>query len=196
MSPHVQGFLSFNQPEARRFLKHLLQLRCSNVETHQTNTELAIRASNKGGPNSISKNHTNFRCQKRTKTSLLFCLMKEVPCFQSLQSRRFIFFFLRCGRSRSKARSLHENKQLSRKLQHGHGWSHANWQIMTTKHKTPQPKGKTQIPQPDLRLTITRTAKQTAKGARAQQKQPQKICQGHSGENPLCRKLKNMQQTN
>ena len=51
---------------------------------------------------------------------------------------------------------------------------------MTTKHKIPQPKGKTQIPQPDLRLTITRTAKQTAKGARAQQKQPQKICQGHS----------------
>ena len=67
------------------------------------------------------------------------------------------FFFLWCGRSRSKARSLHENKQLSRKLQYGHRWSHANWQIMTTKHKTPQPKGKTQIPQPDLRLTITRT---------------------------------------
>ena len=108
----------------------------------------------------------------------------------------WFFFFLRCGRSRSKARSLHENKLLSRKLQHGHRWSHANWQIMTTKHKTPQPKGKTQIPQPDLRLTITRTAKQTAKGARAQQKQPQKICQGHSGENPLCRKLQNMQQTN
>ena len=90
------------------------------------------------------------------------------------------FFPLRYGRPRSKARSLHENKILSRKLQHGHRWSYANWQIMTTKHKIPQPKGKTQIPQPDLRLTITRTAKQTAKGARAQQKQPQKICQGHS----------------
>ena len=48
--------------------KHLLQLRCSmfHVETHETNTELAIRASNKGGPNSVSKKHINFRCQKRT----------------------------------------------------------------------------------------------------------------------------------
>ena len=87
------------------------------------------------------------------------------------------FFSLWCGRSRSKARSLHENKLLSRKLQHGHRWSHENRQIMLTKHKTPQTKGKTQIPQPDLRLTFTRTAKQTAKGARAQQKHPQKICQ-------------------
>ena len=51
------------------------------------------------------------------------------------------FFFLWCGRSRSKARSLHENKLLSRKLQHGHRWSHANWQIMTTKHKRPTTKG-------------------------------------------------------
>ena len=43
------------------------------------------------------------------------------------------FFFLWYGRSRSKARSLHENKLLSRKLQHGHRWSHANWQIINTK---------------------------------------------------------------
>ena len=43
------------------------------------------------------------------------------------------FFFLRYGRSRSKARFLHENKLLSRKLQHGHRWSHANWQIINTK---------------------------------------------------------------
>ena len=58
------------------------------------------------------------------------------------------------------------------------------------KHTPPKTQGKTQIPQPDLRLTIQRTAKQTANGARAQQfqqKQPQKICQGHSGKNPLCR---------
>jgi len=61
----------------------------------------------------------------------------------------------------------------------------------------PQTQGKPQIPQPDLRLTIRKTAKQTANGARAQQEKPQKICQGHSGNNPLCRnKLKNMQQTN
>ena len=43
-----------------------------------------------------------------------------------------------------------------------------------TKTQTTKPKGKTQIPQPDLRLTIQGTAKQTAKGARAQQKQTQK----------------------
>ena len=82
--------------------KHLLQLPCSNIETHQTNTELAIRASNQGGPNSVSKTHINFRYQKRTQNyplylaclghdnlSLSVLLMKEVPCFQSLQSRRF-----------------------------------------------------------------------------------------------------------
>ena len=68
--------------------------------------------------------------------------------------------------------------------------------------KSPQPKnkpktqGKTQIPQPDLRLTIQKTAKQTANGARAQPEKPQDLPR-HSGENPLCRnKLKNMQQTN
>jgi len=83
-------------------------------------------------------------------------------------------FSLWYGRSRSKARSLHENKLLSRKLQHGHRWSHANWQIIKTKKQNTPQKGKTQIPRPDLRLTFPRTAKQTAKGARAQQKQPQK----------------------
>ena len=98
------------------------------------------------------------------------------------------FFSLWYGRSRSKARSLHEKKLLLRKLLHGHRWSHAARQIkQKPKHNPPKTKGKTQIPQPDLRLTIQRTAKQTANGARAQQKQPQKICQGHSGKNPLCR---------
>jgi len=84
------------------------------------------------------------------------------------------FFSLWFGRSRSKARSLHENKLSSIKLEHGHRWSHVNRQIIKnqeTKHTTKN--GKTQIPRPDLRLTVPRTAKQTAKGARAQQKQPQ-----------------------
>ena len=53
-------------------------------------------------PTPSSKNHINFRCQKRTQKlapctaclghdnlSLSVLLMKEVPCFQSLQSRRF-----------------------------------------------------------------------------------------------------------
>ena len=97
------------------------------------------------------------------------------------------FFFLWCGRSRSKARSLHEKKLFKKTST----WtkvvacSVANHQNQNTNHQ--KHKGKTQIPQPDLRLTIQKTAKQTAKGARAQQKQPQKICQGHSGKNPLCR---------
>ena len=63
------------------------------------------------------------------------------------------------------------------------------------KHK-PKTRGKTQIPQPDLRLTIQKTAKQTANGARAQPEKPQDLPRD-SGKNPLCRnKLKNMQQTN
>ena len=50
------------------------------------------------------------------------------------------FFFLWYGRSRSKARSLHENKLSSIKLQHGHRWSHANWQIIKTKKQNTPPK--------------------------------------------------------
>jgi len=53
-----------------------------------------------------------------------------------------------------------------------------------------------QIRQPDLRLTIQKTAKQTANGARAKPEKPQKIFQD-TVENPLCRnKLTNMQQRN
>ena len=111
----------------------------------------------------------------------------------------FFVFFLWYGRSRSKARSLHEKKLLVRKLLHGHMDAGGHMQLGKSnkpKHN-PQTQGKTQIPQPDLRLTIRKTAKQTANGARAQQEKPQKICQGHGGNNPLCRnKLKNMQQTN
>ena len=44
-----------------------------------------------------------------------------------------LFFFLRSGRSRSKARSLHETKLLVRKLLHGRRWSHEAWQITTRK---------------------------------------------------------------
>ena len=36
-----------------------------HINVTQTNTELALRASNKGGLNSVSKNHLSFRCQKR-----------------------------------------------------------------------------------------------------------------------------------
>ena len=76
-------------------------------------------------------------------------------------------------------------------------WCLANHNLKNNQNTNNQKQGKTQIPQPDLRLTIRKTAKQTANGARAQQEKPQKICQGHSGKNPLCHnKDKNMQQTN
>jgi hypothetical protein len=63
----------------------------------------------------------------------------------------------------------------------------ANHNSKNQQHTNKRNQGKTQIPQPDLRLTIRKTAKQTANGARAQQETTQKICQGHSGKNPLCR---------
>ena len=128
-------------------------------------------------------------------TSQIFVWRNKAFIFfqkSDIKSHCSFFFSLWYGRSRSKARSLHEKKLLVRKLLHGRRWSHAAWQIITTKTQ-----GKTQIPQPDLRLTIRKTAEQTANGARAQQEQPQKICQGHSGKNPLCRNtLKTLQQTN
>ena len=65
---------------------------CRSASASHKNTALAIRASNKGGPNSVSKNHISFRCQKRTQKlvpctclsrswqSFPFCyVMKEVP---------------------------------------------------------------------------------------------------------------------
>ena len=80
-------------------------------------------------------------------------------------------------RSRSKARSLHEKKLLLRKLPHGHRWSHAAWQIIKTKTKTTKNKRQDADP-PARQQSKQRTGQE-------QQKQPQKICQGHSGKNPL-----------
>ena len=106
-------------------------------------------------------------------------------------------FFLWYGRSRSKARSLHEKKLLLRKLLHGHRWSHAAWQIIKPKHKPPKTQGKTQISQPDLRLTIKRTAKQNSERGKSPTETTTKDLPRHSGKNPLCRnRLKNLQQTN
>ena len=61
------------------------------------------------------------------------------------------FFFLWYGRSRSKARSLHEKKLLLRKLLHGHRWSHAALanQIKT---KTQTTKNKRQDADPPARF--------------------------------------------
>ena len=57
-----------------------------------------------------------------------------------------VFFFLWSGRSRSKARSLHEKKLLVRKLLHGRRWSHAAWQIITTKTQTQKNKARRRSP--------------------------------------------------
>ena len=108
------------------------------------------------------------------------------------------FFFLWYGRSRSKARSLHENKLFSRKLQHGHRWSHANWQIINT--KTQNTTTKRQDADPPARFASHHPKDSEANSERIKsptETTTKKICQGHSGKNPLCRhRLKNMQQTN
>ena len=52
------------------------------------------------------------------------------------------FFFLWFGRSRSKARSLHETKLLIRKLLHGRRRSHEAWQIITRKTTNTPPTNK------------------------------------------------------
>ena len=108
------------------------------------------------------------------------------------------FFSLWYGRSRSKARSLHETKLLVRKLLHGRRWSHEAWQIITRKTthtQTAKNWARRRIPS-QICVLPSQDSEANSKRGKAQQKQPQKICQGHSGENPLCRKLKNMQQTN
>ena len=107
------------------------------------------------------------------------------------------FFFLWYGRSRSKARSLHEKKLLVRKLLHGRRWSHAAWQIMTTKTQTKKHKVRRRSPS---QICVSPSKRQQSKqrtGQEPNKKQPKKICQGHSGKNPLCRnELKTLQQTN
>ena len=103
-------------------------------------------------------------------------------------------FFLWYGRSRSKARSLHEKKLLLRKLLHGHWWSHAAWQIIKTKTQTT--KSKRQDADPPARFASYHTKNSEANSQRDQSptKKPTKDLQGHSGKNAL--KNKNMQQTN
>jgi len=63
-----------------------------------------------------------------------------------------------------------------------------------SKHN-PQTQGKTQILQPDLRLTIRKTAKQTA-GARAQQEKHKRFAKNTEEKPTVSHKLQNMQQTN
>ena len=74
-------------------------------------------------------------------------------------------FFLRYGRSRSEARSLHEKKQF--KISSIDTCGHVGWQIKSTnKTQTQTTRGETQIPQPDMRFAIQQRNKAKANGAR------------------------------
>ena len=106
------------------------------------------------------------------------------------------FFFLWYGRSRSKARSLHEKKLLVRKLLHGRRWSHAAWQIKTTKTQT---KNTRQDADPPARFAShhQKDSKANSERGKSPTRKTTKDLPRHSGKSPLCRnKLKNMQQTN
>ena len=83
-------------------------------------------------------------CHGQQKITVRRCIMSLRPngvqCQEPLCYRTnchvkeiHVFFSLRFGRSRSKARSLHETKLLVRKLLHGRRWSHEAWQITTRK---------------------------------------------------------------
>ena len=57
------------------------------------NTALAIRASNKGGPNSVSKNHINFRRQRRTqKLAPCTCFSWSWQSFPSVMLMKDLLF--------------------------------------------------------------------------------------------------------
>ena len=107
------------------------------------------------------------------------------------------FFSLWYGRSRSKARSLHEKKQLLRKLLHGHRWSHAAWQIIKTQTQTT--KNTRQDADPPARFAShhQKDSKANSERGKSPTETTTKDLPRHSGKNPLCRnRLKNLQQTN
>ena len=108
-----------------------------------------------------------------------------------------VFFSLWHGRSRSKARSLHEKKLLLRKLLHGHRWSHAAWQIIKTKTQTT--KNTRQDADPPARFAShhQKDSKANSERGKSPTETTTKDLPRHSGKNPLCRnRLKNLQQTN
>ena len=132
--------------------------------------------------------------------SLSLCLSLSVCLCPRRRCCKKDFFFRRFGRSRSKARSLLETKLLIRKLLHGRRWSHEAWQIITRKI-TNTPTNKTtarrRSPSQICVLPFERQQSKQPTGPEPNKKKPQEICQGHSGENPLCHNRdKNMQQTN
>ena len=87
-----------------------------------------------------------------------------------------------CGRSRSKARSLHENKLLSKKLQHGHRWSHANWQIIKTKKQNTPTKRQDADPPARYASHLPKDSEANSeRGKSPTETTTKKICQRHSG---------------
>ena len=108
-------------------------------------------------------------------------LRDEIACMD----RWIGFFSLWCGRSRSKARSLHENKLLSRKLQHGHRWSHANWQIIKTKKQNTPTKRQDADPPARFASHLPKDSEANSeRGKSPTETTTKKNCQRHSGTNP------------
>ena len=127
----------------------------------------SLLLSTREAPDSVSKNHINFQVPKTNPRPALapgqsfpFCSRNEgapvipKPAIEALQkywhkdkarlagTRNFQILLLKFLKSwqLSKARSLHENKLSSIKLQHGHRWSHVNRQIIKTKKQNTPPK--------------------------------------------------------
>ena len=123
-------------------------------------------------------------------------LTREDPApLRSRAIRRLVFLWY--GRSRSKARSLHEKKLLLRKLLHGHRWSHAAWQIIKTKTQTT--KNTRQDADPPARFAShhQKDSKENSERGKSPTETTTKDLPRQIGKNPLCRnRLKNLQQTN
>ena len=104
-------------------------------------------------------------------------------------------FFFRSGRSRSKARSLHETKLLVRKLLHGRRWSHEAWQITTRKTTNTQKtknRARRRSPSQICVLPFERQQSKQPTGP-----EPNKKNHKRFAKDTVCHnKDKNMQQTN
>ena len=114
-----------------------------------------------------------------------------ISCLRSLAPMRRLqcstFFFLWYGRSRSKARSLHEKKLLLRKLLHGHWWSHAAWQIIKTKTQTTKSKRQDADPPARFASYHQEDSKANSQRGKSPTETTTKDLPRHSGKNPLCR---------
>ena len=109
----------------------------------------------------------------------------------------FFFSSGTAGRSRSKARSLHEKKLLLRKLLHGHRWSHAAWQIIKTRTQTTKSTRQDADPPARFASYHQEDSKANSERGKSPTETTTKDLPRHSGKKPtVSHKLKNLQQTN